>query len=1368
MTEQPHRLGLSEALGHMAEARVRWFLLAVLLAMAGTWGIGQWHQQRAVALLDERMDLLRQEAFASIQDAVDAEYAAMASRARALARDPAVIGGLRMQNAGQEGGRRALVSWAASIEQPERQFVELYDPTPSLQAWKGAAFPMDAAVRSERFLLQELESLATDGDKRTAFTVWVPVLDGATIVGAVRLGRMVEERMPVKNEYLRDYTWDEEWTRSLGQSVTFSFGEQGQRMRDGRFVLRSPSDAHLGVVDIGVPDESGWVQAIQDRYRDAMLFWVFVATVLAVSGISVRLWHLSPTSPPTGGVLAVYGAFLLVVRWGFLMLDLPARWQTGKAPLNPLFDPQHLASVVGFGAMRTIGDLLLTALLVTLFVVVFLRATAGLRQRVQSTLRFKSGAFTARIWLFLGLQQVFIWIGAFLLFEAAHHTVLDATLDYFERSGLLPGRLVLVVFAALLLATFSVVLLLARLSWVLADRLALTENDLPSPGPMIGALVVVLLPFLMLDGWLLEEGGAHVSVVLIVTVVTWLAALIGPTQPTGQSPIVALRRIVPLIVLTSMVLFPMMEISVEDKARLRMVEAAESFLADRDARAMFAISEVLDAADEQDFGRALDELDRLAGADQQPDRRAGLDSLAESLTSGFMLSALSSYDVTVTLFDADGSVLGRYSNVARRLPRALRDAEDETEFTLFDAMYAEFGSGGNMVEKLTGSTDQNRFRYAGFRGIDGSGYLLVRAEQRALTEAAGTPFPKVLAPAGYYGDRYADLSIAEFTGGILSQTEGQHYGRSVLDADVTEALKSQPELWKRETIRDRSYLTYYRVRSEADIDAVQQVTAVRRSVSNVFDQLYHLLRIIVAGLLLCLPIYIVGVLWRMRRRRPEPAVRHFRDRVLNAFFSVGLVTVVAMGLVGLRVVTGENERAIESWLRQHLDRVEETLELEVRGEELPYRVLDRVSVDSLAARVGVDLVVYNNLEVEQASRPELIRDRLIERRLPIEAYEALYFDGFRFVTVDETLGSFAYTAGYRALTDEQGLPRYVVSIPTLPEQERIEEERARTVAYLFGALLLLVLVVMVTASLLANALTRPIARLRAGLQSVAAGHFERIAPIESGDEIAELVDSFNTMQDQLEDSRSLLAQQERQLAWREMAKQVAHEIKNPLTPMKLSIQHLRSAFERRAADGSDEERFGTKFKQTTTTLIEQIDTLARIANEFSSFGRMPTHIKEEMDLNKVIEEAVELMRAEENVAITTAWADGPLRVLGDREALRRVYVNFLKNGIQAVPEGRPVEIHVETASETDDQGRKWAIGRVTDNGSGIPRNLWDKIFVPSFSTKTSGTGLGLAIARKAIENMDGEIGFDTSFDEGTTFWIRVPVPTEAARGGIPD
>ena len=1328
-----------------------WVIGALLLVAVLTWAVGTWHVSQAPDRQEEVLRERRDATYSDIQQAIEDTFADLQTEGRAWARDSRVVGGLRAVASGDENGQRQLVEWAATLPGTSRRFVEVYDPTPTLRAWKGAAFPMDAAVRSERFLLQEQEGFVRDGEKRTAFVMWIPVRNGNTIVGAVRLGVMVEERMPIRNEYLRDFTWDEEWTREAGQPVEFSFTGQTPRERDGRYVLRTPSDVLLGTVDIALTDESRWVRQLEERYENLLVLWLFIGTLWLLTVWSTFLWRNAPERPATPAVLLSFALVSAVIRWIWLWMEIPSRWQQGKAPLSPLFDHQHLASVIGGGAMQTIGDGLISALFLTLITVLVLRSTTSLRQRVLDDVRFRQGAWTPSLWVLLLGQQALVWLGSILMFEAAHHAVLDSTLDYFERSGLLPGRLVLVVFAALLLLVFSVVLLMARLALMLADRLEVTSRDLPPAWALMPG-VLVSFGAVALCNALIPGGGFPLVVLAIVTFVTWVTVLVGPTQPTDQSPLVALRRIVPLIIITSLVLFPMMELSAEDKSRLRMVEAAESFLEDRDARAMFALSEVLDAVDDQRFGDALHDYRRAELLD-----RAGLDSLTESLTTGFMLSALSRYDVTVTLFTEAGQVLGRYSNLARRLPRPLRDAEDETEFALFRAMYREVGDRGTMVEKLTGSTDQNRFRFAGFRGMPGGGYLLARAEQRALAETAGTPFPKVLAPAGYYGDRYSDLSIAEFRNGILAQTEGEHYGRSVLDAEVQEILRGQPELWRREQIRDRSFLTYYRVGDSIQLSADQQVTAVRRPSSNVFDQLYHLLRIIVAGLLLCLPLYAVGILLRWRRRKPGIEGRHFRDRVLNAFFSVGIITVVAMGVVGLRVVTGENERAIESWLRQHLDRVEETLELEVRGEELPYRVMDRVSVDSLAARVGVDLVVYNNLEVEQASRPELIRDRLIERRLPIEAYEALFFDGFRFVTVDEQLGSFTYTAGYRALTDERGAPRYVVSIPTLPEQERIEEERARTVAYLFGALLLLVLVVMVTASLLANALTRPIARLRAGLQSVAAGHFERIAPIESGDEIAELVDSFNTMQDQLEESRSLLAQQERQLAWREMARQVAHEIKNPLTPMKLSIQHLRSAFSRRAEDGSDEERFASKFSQTTGTLIEQIDALARIANEFSSFGRMPTHIREEVELNQVVQEAVGLMEAEEHVTITTELEPGSLIVSGDREALRRVYINFLKNAIQAVPDDRQAQIQVRTRVEHDQTGRELAVSEVMDNGSGIPRNLWDQIFVPSFSTKTSGTGLGLAIARKTVENMEGEIGFETETDKGTTFWIRVPL-----------
>ena len=403
-----------------------------------------------------------------------------------------------------------------------------------------------------------------------------------------------------------------------------------------------------------------------------------------------------------------------------------------------------------------------------------------------------------------------------------------------------------------------------------------------------------------------------------------------------------------------------------------------------------------------------------------------------------------------------------------------------------------------------------------------------------------------------------------------------------------------------------------------------------------------------------------------------------------------------------------------------------------------------------------------NTSLSSTSREQLVEDRLIDERLPIYAYYQLYYEGARNAYEEEQVGNFHYTAGYRVLSDSEGQPRFVISVPTLPEQERIEEERARTVAYLFGALLLLVIAVMLTASLLANALSRPIGRLREGLEAVAKGRFERPLPVDTRDEIGTLVKTFNSMQEQLAESRRKLAQQERQLAWREMARQVAHEIKNPLTPMKLSVQHLRRAYSnldtKETAIPESDNRFKNLFEKITTTLIEQVDALARIANEFSSFARMPKRLLEPLDLNAVLKEAVDLMQEQITPKIEVDFHEEPLVLQADREELRRIYINLIKNAIEASSHKDVFKIKVSSSLFANGSSpAKWAYSTVEDEGVGISNEMVDRIFEPNFSSKTSGTGLGLAIVKKSIEDLHGEIGFDTQEHVGTTFWIKLPL-----------
>lgn len=1373
--------------------------VAVLLAMTAlTAGIREFDRRRTE---DRLTELAERRAAAVVEDIridLSDRYGELLDLGRELASDPDIRRGIRLV---EETGDASLLVERMAAAMPGRLFsVEVYDQVPTLLAWSGFAMPMDPVPSDPGFLDAELTGIALDGGKRTALVAWVPVRDGPDVVGAVRAMRLVESRMPVRNEYLSDYTWDRQWTRDSGLDVHFHFGGQAEaraREHDGSeaAALRDAEDQPVGAVVVEPPARDVLAERRAARFSDIMALWIVLAlgVILAWLVGRTRSRPVSAEHPASGLARAgiVIGA-LVVVRFILMWMNVPARWQPGRLPLAPLFDPQHLASTYAFGLTASIGDLMITAIMFALCVWVLFLCTPAVRHLVESRRRGPSfdsfGAAetgpgdesqspsaapvpVARLLLFFAVHAFVIAFGTAVVFGFTFHAVLDSTLDFFARVGLLPDRLVLVVLGALLVILVSAVLALARGAWVLAAAFRVDPATIVGRPAMLAAASTVTLAVLLVQGLLVPEPLAAPPVILsFMALVVFGVASLPFVRDMPLSGRITLRTLVPAVVVSSLLLYPMLNAARDESSRNRMREAAIAFQEELDARVMFAIGRVLERASSPVFAGPIS--DAVSTNGDGPDG----DSLAARLTEGAMLTSLAGRDATVAIHRRDGSVVGASSNRIGAPSVSLERAMTSVDFELLTSMYAETSRPGPMIEKMTDPRLESRFRYAGYMPVGDEAIVTVLVESRSTSTAAETPFPRVLVPGGYYGREYADLSLAEFQNGVLVRDRGSAFGRTLLDREARILLQAGDEVWMRENVRDRMYLTLYRWAETggtpgddptaaftagggrlADGELKESVVAVRRRSVGVFDHLYYLLRVLVAGLALSAPVYVWGLVIAARRGRLRTRQGRFRDRVLNAFFLVGTVTVVATGFVGMRVVTGETERATEHWLRQHLDRVEETLQLEAEPDEMTYRVLERISVDSLAARVGLDLNIFRRVELERTSRPELVRDRLIDQRLPIQAYDALFVDGFSFVTVSQFLGSFEYTAGYRSFTDEAGRARYVVSIPTLPEQERIEEERARTLAYLFGALLLLLLVILLTAAVLANALTRPIARLRAGLQAVAAGHFERIGPMRTSDEFSELVDTFNTMQEQIEESRDLVAQQERQLAWREMARQVAHEIKNPLTPMRLSIQHLRSAFER-LDDESDRIRFVDKFNRTTSTLLEQIDTLARIANEFSSFGRMPTHIREELDLNAVVREAASLMQAEEGIELRLEVEDRPLAAMGDREALRRVLVNFIKNAVQAVPDDRSAVVTILTGPGRLSNGQPAAECRVEDNGTGIPEQLADKVFEPSFSTKTSGTGLGLAISRKTIENLEGEIGFETSPGEGTTFWFRIPTP----------
>ena len=282
--------------------------------------------------------------------------------------------------------------------------------------------------------------------------------------------------------------------------------------------------------------------------------------------------------------------------------------------------------------------------------------------------------------------------------------------------------------------------------------------------------------------------------------------------------------------------------------------------------------------------------------------------------------------------------------------------------------------------------------------------------------------------------------------------------------------------------------------------------------------------------------------------------------------------------------------------------------------------------------------------------------------------------------------------------------------------------------------------------MIANSITKPLSELRENLGGLTLGSNQRL-PYSRKDEIGDLVNAYNDAAQKIEESSKLLAQQERDDACAEMAKQVAHEIKNPLTPMKLSIQYLLHAYQ---SNPNDAEPL---LKRVTKTLIEQIDSLANIATEFSNFAKMPKPENIEFSINDLVASVHHLFANERtDMDITLQLPDKDFEVFADRNHLTRVLNNLFKNAIQAVPDDRKGIIDVALYKEDHK-----AMIKVKDNGTGIPPEIQKKVFTPNFSTKNSGTGLGLAICKSIVEGFSGDIYFETEEDKGTTFYVELPL-----------
>jgi len=401
---------------------------------------------------------------------------------------------------------------------------------------------------------------------------------------------------------------------------------------------------------------------------------------------------------------------------------------------------------------------------------------------------------------------------------------------------------------------------------------------------------------------------------------------------------------------------------------------------------------------------------------------------------------------------------------------------------------------------------------------------------------------------------------------------------------------------------------------------------------------------------------------------------------------------------------------------------------------------------------NVDVNFYDiNGNLKLSTQADIYNKQVLSEKIHPLAYYALHDNRRMQYIQKESIGKFRYLSIYVPIRDNSGNIIDYLNIPYLNSQNELNQEIANFLVTLINLNALIFLLAGAIAVLLTNRITQSFSLIGNKMKEITLGRINEEILWKRNDEIGALVNEYNKMVKKLEESAQSIARNEREGAWREMARQVAHEIKNPLTPMKLSIQYLQKAVNDGYANVKELS------EHVAATLVEQIDQLSKIAGDFSQFANIGNVLLEKFDISEVLQSLVSLYQSDGRLTLIWEREVGDSFILADRVQITRLFTNLIKNAIEASPkEGADTIANIFIRQYRENNQ---VVIAITDEGMGIPEAIQQKIFIPNFTTKSSGTGLGLAICKGIVEKANGRIWFETKESTGTTFFVALPIAT---------
>lgn len=721
--------------------------------------------------------------------------------------------------------------------------------------------------------------------------------------------------------------------------------------------------------------------------------------------------------------------------------------------------------------------------------------------------------------------------------------------------------------------------------------------------------------------------------------------------------------------------------------------------------------------------------------------------IAEQLGESYFSSLSTGYDITVTVC-GDGDRL------------LLDNGRSETDcFSYFRSLLAK-GVPLHQDSHFFYINDQSgKIRYLGvfvYKVSDSSPRrLYIEIDSRLMKEQRGYSdiFPET---DGLGFNIPSDYSYAKYISGALVFYRGVYNFPVSVEPEFTEKF---PEGFSHN--RMNKNIVFVNKLSSGD---VIMITRERRTVFPYLVSYSYLV-------LLTLPFLLLLLLWKPRHSSIPLKMNTFRAKIMVLLLGTISGTVLILTVCMVLFYAGRNARGRSDQMGEKLHTVQSMfLDVSRNASNIDMLMNGDVknSMDKIAAYTHTDINLYDTRgHLVRSTRNELYFLTLAGSKIDPHAFYSIVYEHRKSFFNKEKIAGKSFYSLYAPVINNAGELIAIINIPYLEQTETFRKDLISTSAAIVNIFVLIIIVVLIIGAALTTSLFRPLLKLYERMENTDLFKSPEKIDYDNNDEVAYIVSAYNRMIDNMQDSTRRFALSEREQAWRDMARQIAHEIKNPLTPMRLNIQYLLKMKNAGVPDLDE------KLEKICNSLLEQIDVLADTATEFSSFARFNAEESTDIDLDAAIREQVVLFSGYEGIDIEYRRAGEMVgetyHVYAPKSQIVRLFVNLITNAVQAFEpvmpgEGQRKKIYVTLTKFTADSDSVWGtVGvkyvrvDVEDSGPGVPEENRSKLFTPKFTTKSSGSGLGLAICRSIVEQVGGTIMYFTSEElGGADFRVIIP------------